>query len=255
MLHQSYGVNVFLLVDEYPTNERDRWEEFLDRLLHLKLPIYLLMETRVEDIVRDRDILWKYRAAGIVHIYVGVESTNQDTLDVVKKEINVEQSQEAIRLIREYRMISETSFVLGFPWETKESIEQTLELAQQYNPDFAHFLAITPWPYADMYSDMKEYIEVYDYSKYNLVEPIIRPTAMSLEDIRRAIVGCYRQYYMRKAPLYFSDNDLFRRTYLIRSMHLIMKNSFLTKMMKEFGETTMMKMFHSRPDEALVGKD
>ena len=229
MLKKMYGANVFLIVDEYPTKDRERWEEFLDLLIQRQLGVYLLMETRVEDIVRDRDILWKYRTAGIVHIYIGVEATNQDTLDIVKKDINVEQSKEAIRLIHEHRMISETSFVLGFPWETEKSIEQTLELAHHYNPDFAHFLAITPWPYADIYAQVKDSIAEWDYSKYNLVEPVIRPSAMSLEDIRSAIVDCYRRYYMRKAPEYFQESDTFRREYLKRSMHLIMKNSFLTK--------------------------
>jgi len=235
MLRKSYGANVFLIADEYPTRDQARWEEILDRIIRQKLDIYLLMETRVEDIVRDRSVLWKYREAGIVHIYVGVEATNQQTLDLVKKEINVEQSKEAIRLIHEHRMISETSFVLGFPWETEETIERTLELAQHYNPDFAHFLAITPWPYADMYSEMEEFVEVRDYSKYNLVEPIIRPSAMTLDQLSRKIVECYGRYYMRKAPEYFSEEDLFKCEYLKRSMHLIMKNSFLTGLLKKFG--------------------
>jgi len=235
MLKTRYGANVFLVTDEYPTSDPDRWELFLDLLIQRQLGVYLLMETRVEDIVRDREILWKYRMAGIVHIYIGVEATDQETLDIVKKDISVEQSREAIRLIREYRMISETSFVIGFPWETKESIANTLQLAHHYNPDFAHFLAITPWPYADMYPEMKDHIEVWDYSKYNLVEPIIRPLTMSLGEIDTAIIDCYKSYYMRKAPEYYTESDSFKRDYLKRSMHLIMKNSFLTKLMKRAG--------------------
>ncbi len=235
MLKERYGADVFLLVDEYPTKDRDRWEEFLDHLLHRDLNVHLLMETRVEDIVRDRDILWKYRKAGIVHIYVGVEATNQETLDKIKKDFDVGQSKEAIDLIHAHRMITETSFVLGFPWDTPESIERTLELAHHYNPDFAHFLAITPWPYADLYDELKGNIETTDYSLYNLVEPIVRPDAMSLDEVRDAIVDCYKRYYMRKAPEYYATADPFKREYLTRSMHLIMKNSFLTKLLGKFG--------------------
>lgn len=232
MLHKNYAANVFLIVDEYPTSDRNRWENFLDRLIQKNLDIYLLMETRVEDIVRDKDILWKYRKAGIIHIYIGVEATNQDTLDIIKKDVNVTLSKEAIDLIRDHRMISETSFVLGFPWETKATIKKTLELAQHYNPDFAHFLAITPWPYADMYEDMKNHIEVWDYSKYNLVEPIIRPHTMTLEEIRSAMVDCYKKYYSRKALDYIGEKDIFKRDYLLRSTKLIMMNSFLTQYLK-----------------------
>lgn len=236
LLNKQYGANVFLLVDEYPTSSRDRWEELLDRLIHRRLGIYLLMETRAADIVRDKDILSKYRAAGIVHIYVGLEATDQQTLDLVKKDLTVDHSIEAIQQIHAHGMISETSFVLGFPWETKESIERTLTLAEEYGPDFAHFLAITPWPYADLYDEMKEHIAVHDYSRYNLVEPIIQPTSMSLDDVSRAMLECYKKYYMKKITRYYAEPDPFRRDYLLRSMKLIMQNSFLTNLIKRWGQ-------------------
>ena len=235
MLRERRGVNVFLLVDEYPTRDRERWEELLDRIIHARLDSYLLMETRVEDIVRDGDLMAKYRQAGIVHVYIGVEATTQQTLDHIQKDNSVEQSEEAIRLLHSQNMITETSFVLGFPWETPESIEQTLSLAQHYGPDFAHFLAITPWPYADMYDELRDSVEVHDYAKYNLVEPIVRPAAMTREEVRRAIVDCYARYYMHRVPEYFKIKDRFKRDYLRRSMKLIMSNSFLTTLIKENG--------------------
>jgi anaerobic magnesium-protoporphyrin IX monomethyl ester cyclase len=235
MLRKTHGVNVFLLVDEYPTKERDRWEEILDRVIHSRLDSYLLMETRVEDIVRDADIMPKYREAGIVHVYIGVEATSQETLDRIKKKISVEQSEEAIRLLHSQNMITETSFVLGFPWETPESIESTLALAKQYGPDFAHFLAITPWPYADMYPELSDNVEVKDYAKYNLVEPIVRPDAMTRDEVRKAIVECYARYYMNRVPEYFKIKDSFKREYLKRSMKLIMSNSFLTELIRSSG--------------------
>ena len=232
MLKTEFGVNVFLIVDEYPTNERQRWEKFLDLLIQKDLDIYLLMETRVEDIVRDEDILWKYRKAGIIHIYIGIEATDQETLDLIKKDLNVELSKRAIDLIHSHGMITETSFVIGFPWDTKESIDRTVALAQHYGPDFAHFLAITPWPYADIYNEMKNNIVVFDYSKYNLVEPIIKPNSMTLDEVRNSILNCYRKYYMKKAPIYYKMKDSFKKDYLKRSMHLIMKNSFLSDLIK-----------------------
>ena len=103
---------------------------------------------------------------------------------------------------------------------------------------------------------MKDSIAEWDYSKYNLVEPVIRPSAMSLEDIRSAIVDCYRRYYMRKAPEYFQESDTFSREYLKRSMHLIMKNSFLTKFItnNRTGHTLadMHKMFAPSKESATI---
>ncbi|MEE8576685.1 MAG: cobalamin-dependent protein, partial [candidate division Zixibacteria bacterium] len=94
-LNKTYGINVFLFTDEYPTYERERWEKLLDLIIAKNLDIYILIETRVEDIIRDEDILPKYRKAGIVHIYVGAEATDQATLDKMNKEITVSESRRA----------------------------------------------------------------------------------------------------------------------------------------------------------------
>lgn len=226
-LNRTYGVNVILLPDEYPTQDRDRWEQILDLLIERKSEVYLLMETRAEDIVRDRDILWKYRKAGVIHIYIGVEATDQDTLDLIKKDIKVETGVEAIRLIHEHGMITETSFILGFPHETKKTIKKTLKLSKIYNPDFAHYLALAPWPYAEMFDEMRPFIAVTDYRKYNLIDPVIKPEKMSLREIDWAIVDCYRSFYMGKLKELVSLRDQFKKRYLLHSMKLIMNSSFI----------------------------
>jgi len=234
-INKIHGANVILFTDEYPTCDRDRWEELLDRIISEQLDIYILIETRVEDIVRDRDILSKYRKAGVIHIYVGAEATDQETLDKINKEITVADSGLAIELIAEHGMISETSFVLGFPEETAESIENTFQQAKEFNADFAHFLAITPWPYSDFYHEVKDNIAVVDYRKYNLIEPIIKPDGMNLSDIDLAIINCYRRYYMAKMLEFRKIKDKFRRDYLLSSTRLIMKSSFLKSKFARLG--------------------
>ncbi len=228
-LYRKYGVNVILISDEYPTGDAARWEEILDRLIALDLPLYLLMETRAEDIVRDEAILPKYRKAGIVHIYVGLEATDQETLDLINKELTTDISKEALRLIRKHGMMSETSFVLGFPHETQETVAETLRLAKEFDPDMAHFLCITPWPYAELWDEMKDRVRVHDYAKYNLIEPIVEPEAMTLREIDSAIVRCYRDFYMGKMTDFMNYPDEFRRRYMLSSMKLIMKSSFLVE--------------------------
>ncbi|OIP44313.1 MAG: hypothetical protein AUK47_01135 [Deltaproteobacteria bacterium CG2_30_63_29] len=194
------------------------------------------METRAADIVRDEAFLPLYRKAGVIHVYVGLEATDQKTLDFVKKELELDESKRSLALLREHGMISETSFVLGFPWETEQSIEETLRLSEEYDPDFAHYLAITPWPYADFYDEMEPHIEVFDYRKYNLIDPIIKPTGMTRMEVDRAIIECYRRFYMGKLRRLASDTDPFRRDYLLRSMRLIMNSSFLKTKMGSLGE-------------------
>lgn len=231
LLHDKYGVNVFMFSDEYPTKDRDRWESLLDLIIASGRQMTLLLETRVEDILRDRDILPKYRQAGVLHIYVGVEATSQETLDRFQKDLSCQQSLDAIRLINEHGMVSECSFVMGLPEDTPESLARTFALARYYDPDFPHFLHIAPWPYSDLYRDLEPYIITRDYAKYNFVEPVVKPAAMSEEQIRDAVLDCYRRFYMEKVGKMAAERDPFKRKYLLRSTQVMMENSFLAKHM------------------------
>ncbi|MDH3574145.1 MAG: cobalamin-dependent protein [Desulfobacterales bacterium] len=235
-LAATYGINVFFIADEYPTRSRERWEKILDLLIEKELGVHILMETCVPDIIRDRDILHRYRQAGILFIYLGVEATNDRKLEEFKKEIKFEQSKEALKLVRDTGMIVESSLIIGTPSETPASIQETLKTAYEYNADFMHFLLLAPWPYADMYESLEPYIEVWDYSKYNLVEPIIKPKDMTRDQLMNAVLNCYKNYYMRKVPEWanMKGNDL-KRSILIKGMKAIIDNSFLKDHMTGLG--------------------
>lgn len=230
-LKQRFGVNVAMIADETPTLSRERWERILNILIEKDMDIDLLMETRVEDVLRDEDILYKYRRAGIVHIYVGVESVRQETLDRFNKDVRVEESKRAIELINQHGIVSETSFVMGMPDETLQSINDTLELAKHYNPDMAFFLAIAPWPYADIYQELEPYIAIKDYSKYNLVEPVVKPQNMSLDELRHQLLRATRLFYMDKLTR-FKDMSDYKREFMLSVMKLLMEHSYLAKEIK-----------------------
>jgi anaerobic magnesium-protoporphyrin IX monomethyl ester cyclase len=230
-LKSRHGVDVVMIPDETPTLSRPRWERILDLLIERKSGIKILMETRVDDILRDEDILWKYQEAEIDHIYVGVESTSQATLDAFHKNIKVEDSRRALDLINHYDIVSETSFVLGMPDDTKDSIRSTVELAKFYNPDLAFFLAIAPWPYSEIYPLLKDHIAVWDYSRYNLVEPVVRPKQMTLEEVTTELGRASRDFYVHKM-MNLDQLSPKKREFMVKVVHIIATSSYLAGAMK-----------------------
>ncbi len=234
MLHERYGVGVMMLSDETPTLDRDRWERILDLLIERDLGLDLLMETRVDDILRDEDIMERYRAAGIDHIYVGVERTDQATLDMFKKNTQVQMGKRALDLINAQDIITETSLVLGLPDDTPETIRTTFELAAHYDPDLAFFLTIAPWPYADIYEDLKPHIISWDYEDYNLVAPVVKPKAMEVDELMTMVIDCYRNFYMGKLKRVPSMSAV-KRDYFMITMKLLMENSYLRQHMGGLG--------------------
>ena len=235
-LNQKYGVNVAMLADEIPTLDRKRWEKILDLIIERQPGVKLLMETRVNDIIRDEDIMDKYHAAGVEHIYVGVEAGSQETLDIFKKGTKVAQSKRAIDIINNADIVSETSFVLGMPDDTPESIARIVELAIHYNPDMAFFLAIAPWPYADLYPALKEYVATTDYRKYNLVEPVLKPKNMTLAELERELAHAAKTFFMNKFKN-LGQLSPWKQEFMTEVFRLLVNNSYLAKQMREMAES------------------
>ncbi len=229
-MHRHHGVDVVMLADEIPTLDPQRWDRILDLLIERDLGTAILLETRVDDILRDEHLLPKYRRAGIEHIYVGVEATNQAALDLFKKDLKVEDGKRAIELMAACDIISETSFVMGMPHETAEDMARTIELAKYYNPDMAFFLAITPWPYADLYEGVKNHIATDDYRKYNLVEPVIKPESMTIDEVRQQLFNGFRDFYVNKMRG-LSAMPEWKQAFMKTLMHLFMNHSYLRDQM------------------------
>jgi len=233
-LNQKYGVNVAMLADEIPTQDKERWERILDLMIARQIKVKLMMETRVDNILRDEKIMDKYQQAGVEHIYVDVEARSQALLDLFNKGTKVEQSKRAIEIINQSDIVSETSFVLGMPEETPESISATIELAKHYNPDMAFFLAIAPWPYADLYPNLKDYVVSHDYRQYNLVEPVVKPINMELSEMENELGRAAQNFYMHK----FKNLNLlsaWKQKFMLEVFKILVNNSYLAKQMKSMG--------------------
>lgn len=232
MLSQRHGVQVAMLSDEIPTFDRERWVRILDLMIERQVPVKLLMETRVDDIIRDADIMDKYRQGGVEHIYVGVEAGSQETLDLFKKDTEVAHSKQALDLINGADIVTETSFVLGMPDDTPESIAATVELAKHYNPDMGFFLAIAPWPYSELYPELEPYVATKDYSKYNLVEPVIKPKNMTLNELEMELGKASQKFFMHKFQ-HLNELSSWKQEFMLSVLDLLIHHSYLAGQMKK----------------------
>lgn len=225
-LVDEYEVHFITLIDAYPTRDRERWELLLDLLIEARLPVKFLIETRVEDIIRDEDILQKYHDAGIIHVYVGAESSSDELLESLNKGTDTDMNKRALDLLREADIMTEASFMIGFPTETWDSIKRTVEVAMRLNPDIAVFPVLTPMPFTPVWDEMYDRIRVFDYSKYNLTTPIIEPHDMPLEDVLKALGVCYMTFYANKMKEVLTLPDGFKRRYML---------SAFSEMMRDYG--------------------
>ncbi len=225
-LVDEHGVGFFILADEEPTINKKKFVEFCQELIDrgLNSRVKWGINTRVTDIYRDRDLLKFYREAGLVHVSLGTEAAAQLKLDLFNKETKVEENKEAIRLLREADIFTEAQFIVGLDNETPETLEETYRMAWDWQPDLANWSMYTPWPFTPLFQEIRDQVEVFDYSKYNFVTPIMKPAAMTRGALLEGVLKNYRRFYMKKALFHYPWRGTgFRRRYLLGCLKAFLK--------------------------------
>ncbi len=143
-LHREHGVEVFNFADENPTSSRKAWKEFCEALIAENVHVILVGSTRADDIVRDADLLHLYKKAGVARFLMGMENTDEATLQLIRKGSTVAKDREAIRLLREHDIISMATWVVGFEEDTHRDFWHGLRQLLSYDPDQVQLLYVTP---------------------------------------------------------------------------------------------------------------
>lgn len=228
-LVNEHGVGFFILADEEPTINKRKFTEFCNELIARGLPdkVKWGINTRVTDIMRDRNDLWLWRKAGLVHVSLGTEAAAQMKLDLFNKETKVAENREAIRLLREADIFTEAQFIVGLDNETEETLEETYRFAREWNPDLANWSMYTPWPFTPLFQELGDKVEVFDFEKYNFVTPIMKPKAMDRATLLDRVMHNYRRFYMIKALFHYPWRGTgFRRKYLLGCLRAFAKAGF-----------------------------
>ncbi|MEL6967176.1 MAG: magnesium-protoporphyrin IX monomethyl ester anaerobic oxidative cyclase [Pseudomonadota bacterium] len=225
-LVNEHDVGFFILADEEPTINRKKFIQFCEELIKRGLPdkVQWGINTRVTDIYRDRELLGLYRKAGLVHVSLGTEAAAQLKLDLFNKETKVEENKEAIRLLREADIFTEAQFIVGLDNETEETLEETFQMAWDWQPDLANWSMYTPWTFTPLFQELKDQVEIYDFSKYNFVTPIMKPAALTRGELLDGVMKNYRRFYMRKALFHYPWRGTgYRRRYLLGCLKAFLK--------------------------------
>ena len=228
-LVRDHQVGFFILADEEPTINKKKFTEFCEEMIARGLPdkVKWGINTRVTDIMRDKDLLPLWRKAGLVHVSLGTEAAAQMKLDLFNKETKVADNKEAIRLLREADIFTEAQFIVGMENETAETLEETYRMAWDWQPDLANWSMYTPWPFTPLYQELGDKVEVFDFEKYNFVTPIMKPEAMDRAELLDRVMNNYRRFYMQKALFHYPWRGTgFRRRYLLGCLKAFLKAGF-----------------------------
>jgi radical SAM superfamily enzyme YgiQ (UPF0313 family) len=149
-----YSAKEIFFVDDVFGLSRSWCEKFCKLLIQEKLDIAWSCQTRID--VMDRKLLTKMAASGCWSILFGIESCPQRLLNILNKNIRMNEVKKTIKLAGEAGISVRASFMIGIPTETKKETLQTIKFAKELNPDFALFHLFVPFEGTAIYKFSKQ---------------------------------------------------------------------------------------------------
>jgi len=130
-LWNNYGIRTFYFSDDNFMVDLQRVQRFLDALKANSLPIFWGTQgVRIDTINRmSSSFLDRLEDSGCMELSIGVESANPDILEMIDKRITVEDVLRANGKLVGRRFAIKYNMIIGFPGETMESVQNTVQLA------------------------------------------------------------------------------------------------------------------------------
>ena len=125
-------------------------EEIRERGLDIKWGCNVRVDTINEDMIKTM------KKAGCFSFFVGVESGNQKTLDLMNKKITLQQIRRAVDLAKEYSMEVILTGILGFPNETYRDVQNTIDFMISLDGDRYLFNFLMIYPGTELEERQKE---------------------------------------------------------------------------------------------------
>ncbi len=123
------GVRRFWFADPSFTFHAERVHHMLDEILARDVKAEIWLETRV-DLV-DEHLLGKMKRAGVHTVAYGLESASEEVLKKIRKPLDLERVQQAIRFAQQAEIKVELFSQYGLPGERYEDALRTLRFVQE----------------------------------------------------------------------------------------------------------------------------
>lgn len=209
----TLGYREIAFEDDNFTDHRKRLTEVCNRLIDERIDLSWSVNARIDTV--DEDMLRLMRRAGCWYISYGIESGNQETLDRIGKKITLDMIRERIKLTRKCGIEAKGFFIIGFPWETEETIRETVVFALSLQLSDLNIFPLTPFPGTVVYEQAKQCGDFEDdWSKMDLQQIVYVPPGLSKKLLHDHIKKLLLSFYLRQETIL----NYFRRAIAARKV-------------------------------------
>lgn len=153
-LKNKYDINFVKFNDDLFTHDHERVIEICDLLIREKIIENWSSTGVTVQSLLDKKMVEKMVASGYRYFSLPIDSGCENTLKSINKPLKLNMVKEVIGNLRQYKEVYiGAAFIVGFPFETKEDIQQTYDFASSMDLNWASFNIFVPFPKTRLYDE------------------------------------------------------------------------------------------------------
>ncbi len=202
--HKRFKTEFFEFRDDIFTLDRSWTADFCDKLKALDKGFKWGCITRADFL--DAALITELRSAGCKIISIALESSNSRTLSKLKKRMDPQTVRQAAALLNRSGMPFHLYVMVGFPWETKQDMWDTITTAKRMGPKSIIFSVATPYPKTELLKQMRHGKNKGCLADFFHQNPVLPPKGMDKREFVQVILELETEveaynHKMANAPL------------------------------------------------------
>ena len=218
--YREYGIRHFYLWGDTVTLNAKSFSVFCDELIARRLDIRWFGNARADNLT-DPAFVSRLRQSGCWMLSLGIESESDEVRKDMLKRLERQKIQAAIQNMRQAGILSFGFFILGYPGETRATIERTVEYALKLDPDFANFYPAVPYPGTEMYEKCQRDGSLVsdDWAKMEYSYYLLRSGDLDEAVVMGAIRRATRRFFLRPSWMLKHAGDILKLA--VSNRHLV----------------------------------
>jgi anaerobic magnesium-protoporphyrin IX monomethyl ester cyclase len=200
LLHKKYGINEIHIEDDNLTISRQFTKDFCQKLIEKNLPISWTCPNGMRMDTLDDELVALMKKSGLYAVSIAIESGSDITRERMKKDLKTKTIREKVALLRRHDLEIIAFFILGYPGETVQDINDTIDFACSLDLKRAGFSAFKPFPGTPVYDDLVaagEMKPITDWSKFSLAKIAWTPKGITEQQLRNLRRKAFLKFYGR----------------------------------------------------------
>jgi len=200
-LQREFGTKDIAFIDDNFSQNRQRTIDICREIIQRKIKVDWNCPNGVRVDTLDLALLKLMKKAGCYQLSFGIESGNQEVLDKVGKGIKLEQVENAVKWAKEAGIGTIGFFMIGLPYDTEETMQQTIDFAKSLPLDLVQFTITVPYPGTELYTMVEKQGKflVDDWSAFGSYSgtAYYEMGSLNKELVERMYKKAYKEVYFR----------------------------------------------------------